>query len=626
MGGIVGIVGFKENPRITIENMLKTVVHRGLDQAEFHDGDSLQLGVCALKLGPSKTKISSLEDGAVISVFSGVLYNGTTLARRFLKGRPVDPACSSSEIILYLYQELGLDFLNILEGQFALALYDGRKGVLILARDPWGICPLFYSVGENAIVFGSEIKALAKSGEVALKPNIRALYEGFVYWSTSGGRTIFEDIYQVPPGCYAVLDMDKKGRVQRYLSDTDYSSLPDTEAVQKQLYTTLRQSLRDRMAGNAKSGLYLSGGLDSTILLKLADKMGYQDMPVFSVGFADSSVDESAYQALALKGHQGKHHRVMVREEDIIANLPQVLRHCETPLFKLGPVPMFMLSKVAQQVGVNNVLCGEGADELFYGYDLFKETQFRLNLAKDPSLAKDIEQIVPPQYMHNPSILAMYKEFYSRYLERGEDVLFSMRPRIDASSKILMYFSERSKIDPKEIDGLVASQFRYRPSALLQCQEVQMQVLLAGYLLAAQGDRMLAANSVQGQFPFLDQRVLELSLSIPDSLKLSGYQEKFILKQTFADIVPSAILGRRKYQYSAPGAEIFLRHKDGIEPYLAKETFESFGVFDYDAAQSLIQNLTAGRGQPFQYITEEMILTYIITTHMLLSLAKDDFA
>ena len=376
--------------------------------------------------------------------------------------------------------------------------------------------------------------------------------------------------------------------------------------------------------------LFRSGGLDSTILLKLTQEMGYSDLPVFSLGFADRSLDESAFQDLALKGHGGEHHKVIVRDEDVIAMLPQVLRHCETPLFKLGPVPMFMLSKAASQAGVEHVLCGEGADELFYGYDIFKETQYRSNLAKDPDssqLARDIEHIVPPQYKNNPSILAMYKEFYSRYLEGDEDVLYSMRPRMDTSSCIAKYFSRDNRVAIRsgEIDCLVADQFKPGSSPLRQCQQVQMQVLLAGYLLAAQGDRVLMANSVQGRYPFLDERLLELSLSIPDSLMLADYQEKYILKQTFAHLIPSPILRRQKYQYSAPGAARLFKYEDALAPYLTKEAFESCGVFDYNSVQRLIQGLKSGQAQPHQTISEEMMFTYILTTHMLLARVKDDF-
>lgn len=634
MGGIAGIVAFKGNPKPAIEDMLEAIVHRGPGHVERYHEVPVQFGGRSLQLeSGEKGLITSQKDGSVIGVFSGVLSNAAAPAGS-CKSRAIDPTRCSSEFVTHLYAELGLDFIDAIEGQFALAIFDRKKDITILARDSLGICPLFYAVTDNALVFASEIKALAKSGEVTLRPSVRGLYEGFVYWSTSGGRTVFENIYQVPPGSCVILGRDKQISFHRFSSSINIAPTAvaeDIATVKALIHTTLSQSLADSLAGKGKKGIYLSGGLDSTIILRLADQLGYPDMPVFSLGFVDSKIDESAYQALALKGHAGEHHRVMVRGEDIIAFLPRVIRHCEVPLFKLGPVPMFMLSNLARQAGVQYVLSGEGADELFYGYDLFKETQYRLNLAKDPTsrrFAQDIEHIVPPQYRNKPSILAMYREFFFRYLDGPEDALFCMRPRIEASSAIFKYFTpdNQSIIDQGEIDALVASEFRPSPSALRQCQDVQMQILLAGYLLAAQGDRVLMANSVEGRFPFLNQRLLELSMSIPDSLKLAGYQEKFILKQTFADIVPPPILERQKYQYSTPGAEIFLRCQDAIASYLTKETFETFGIFDYKPVLPLIQGLGRGRRDYHQIITEEMILTYIVTTHMLLGLAERGLA
>lgn len=625
MGGIAGIVTFKGSPKPCIEDMLEAIVYRGPDHAEHYHADPVQLGGRSLGLAAEEEGLLACrDDGSIVSILSGVLSNTTALAG-------ASGTVSLSQLMMRLYADMGTDFLSLIEGQFALAIYDREKDLVILARDTWGICPLFYAVTDNALVFASEIKALVRSGEVALRPSIRGLYEGFVYWSTSGGRTVFDNIYQVPPGSCLLLGRDRKVSIQRFHTYQDPApfAAEDMAAMQAQIYTTLSQSLADCLASTAKVGLYLSGGLDSTILLRLADEMGYSDMPVFSLGFEAGKVDESAYQALALKGHTGKQHKLMVREEEIIASLPQVLRHCESPLFKLGPVPMFMLSNLAQQAGVQHILSGEGADELFYGYGLFKETQYRARLATDPmslQFAQDLEHIVPPQFRNNLSILAMYREFYSRYLE-SDDVLFCMRPRIDTSSEIYRYFTPANQaiIDQGEIDTLVASQFKPGPSPLRQCQQVQMQVLLAGYLLALQGDRVLMANSVEGRYPFLNPRLWELSLSIPDSLKLAEYQEKYILQQTFADIVPHPILQRRKYQYSTPGAEIFLSNQEAIAPYLTKETFETIGIFDYRSVHSLIQGLGRGRGQSYQ-LTEEMILTYIITTHILMGLAKEGLA
>lgn len=615
MGGIAGFIRFNGDVLGDIAGMLKSIGHRSQDPAEFYQENLVQLGTC----GASHF---ALAGGSIVCGFSGVLYNHQALVRKFNEKGSINPDCYPAELILRLYEAMGRDFLSALEGQFSLVICDGKEGMVLLARDTFGISPLFYSITANALIFASEIKAIFRSGAVAITPNIKGLYEGFVYWSTGGNRTVFENIHQVPPGCWVAIGRNKEVSIHPFYHH-EGTALQQNN-LQEIIYSTLSEAMLSSLGDPRNSGLFVSGGLDSTILLKLAQKLGYSDIPVFSLGFADSALDESAFQDLALKGHEGTHHRVVAADRDVLALLPQVLRHCETPLFKLGPVPMFMLAQVSKEAGVEQVICGEGADELFYGYDIFKETQYRSNLARNPDSSqytRDIEHIVPPQYRNNPSILAMYSKFYHPFLTGEEDVLYSMRPRIGSSSCIAKYFSQdnRAEILPEEIDCLVADQFTPRPSPLRQCQEVQIQVLLAGYLLASQGDRALMANSIKGRYPFLDKRMWELSLSIPDSLKLAGYQEKYILKQTFAPLIPAPILQRRKYQFSAPSATRFFKHEDVIAPYLTKEAFESCGVFDYNLVQPLIQSLKSGQAPPHQTISEEMMFTYILTTHMLLA-------
>jgi len=624
VGGLAGIIGFNSAPKPAIEEMVGALAHRGPDHMELFRDPVVHIGVCGLSSGKL---IASNSDKTAICGFSGRLYNIPALTRRFLKGG-LQGDCYPSEIVLHLYEKIGPELAEFLEGQFAFVLFDKHKGIVILARDPVGICPLYYAVTDDYFIFGSEVKAILKSCAVEVRPNIKALYENFVYWSTSGGRTIFQDIYQVPPACSAVVDWNKNIRIQQYRWRRDLNpGNKSSGKIKEEIYTTLTQAVLDCLGGEEKAGLYLSGGLDSSILLRLANELGYIDLPVFSLGFADSAVDESAYQTLAVEGHEGEHHRLLIRDRDIVEALPQVLRHCEIPLFKLGPVPMFLLSRVARQQGVRFILSGEGADELFYGYDLFKETKFRISWLENPDSGQDIVHIVPPQHKNNPYMVEMYRDYYSRYLEPREDTLYCMRPRIDTSSKIIEYFTpeNRTLLNTTELDNIVTGQFSCNSSALKQCQEVQMQLLLPGYLLSAQGDRMLMANSVQGRFPFLHRPMIELSMSIPDSLKLKGYQEKYILKETFADILPPAIVRRGKYQYSCPGASILLSHEE-IGAYLDKKTFEHMGIFDYNAFQSLLQTFGAGLGQQYLDLTEEMILTYIVTVHMLLALAKDGFA
>ena len=628
MGGIAGMISFSETlPDGIINQMVAALKHRGPGKEGYYCGTAVHFGTCMLEVGTQKQEQPiSNEDSSLIAVVDGRIFNCIELKNNLLKKGHIFRTDYGQEIIVHLYEDYGTDFLNMIDGQFAFALYDLRKQEILLARDRVGICPLFYALKKDTIFFGSEIKAIIASGQIALKPSPDGLYENFVYWSTSGKRTVFENIYQIPPSCLGVIDRNGNVQIQRYHRFSDYQglSIQGGADLKEEIFNTLVRSIEARIQGEAKGGVYYSGGLDSTILLRLLFRMGLTDLPVFSLGFYDSKIDESAFQALGYKEGSGEHYQVKVNAEDIINHLPQVLRHCEIPLYKLGPVPMYLLSQTAQETGVKFVLSGEGADELFYGYDIFKETLFRMNWSLNPSWqpqAQDLEPIVPSAQRGNIYLSEAYKNYFSSYLDQSDDLLYSMRPRIDASASLLKYFlpEHRKLISQHYIDEQVAKQFLTDPGDSLKlCQEVQMQILLAGYLLSSQGDRMLQANSIEGRFPFLDRRLISLAYSIPDSLKLHGYKEKHILKETFSEIVPEAILKRIKYQFATPGAELILSSRDRFEPYLDKRAIDNYGIFDYKAVMSLLQALQDASSRANFPVTENMILIYVVTTHMLL--------
>lgn len=613
-----------------LEGMVAAVSHRG-PEPSLSRGSFAHAGRCGLGVVGSRP-VQSM-DGRLTLAFNGEIYNYAVLRERLAKaGHCFNSECGA-EVIIHLYEQYGERLFNEIDGQYAFSIYDKWNNSLFLARDRLGICPLFYTVHDGAVYFGSEIKSLLAAAPAEARLSADGVYEQFVYWAVSGGRTVFEDIYQVPPACYITFDGSGKSNLTRYHAFSDYLTAQHEIAEQGEAVAALREtllhSLMERITHESeKWGVYLSGGLDSTILLRLLYQAGFTSVPVFSLGFDDNKLDETAFQKLAAHGGDGAHTRVQVCAADIAANLRSAVFHCEAPLFKLGPVPMYLLSKAAEEEGVKFVISGEGADELFYGYDLFKETLFRWQCALNPdsdAAVADIRYIAPPTACANPMVLEGYKKYYARNLDEPHGKLFSVQPRVRESSAILDYFepSFREKADPKRVRveqerGLCEPLKGLSP--LARCQEVQMQNLLAGYLLSSQGDRMLAAHAVEGRFPFLDRHVIELAAALPDSLKLNRYSEKHILKEAFRGIVPSAIINRAKYQYSTPGSEILLED-ERTRRYLSKHVFDRYGVFDYKAVSGLTeafkQKKRSGRALS---ITEDMILVYAITTHMLMEL------
>lgn len=641
MCGIVGIVSPKNSiPDQLIERMAGAIVHRGPDGEGYYYSSKVQLGARRLSIVDTKNGVQPIynENKSIVAVFNGEIYNHMELMNQLIsKGHAFSTLCDA-EVIVHLYEEFGVEMLDKVDGQFSFAIYDQSDSRVFIARDRNGICPLYYSVVNNTIYFASEIKAIVQADEVEIRPSISGLYEQFVFWSPAEGRTVFENIYQLPPSGYALID-EKIGlqvklyhRFSDYAQEFEYSSVGE---LKNEIYTTLKKSILDRLMcdSDVKWGIYLSGGLDSTILMKLLNECGYDEFTTFSLGFKDYRIDESAYQALGLEGNKGQHIKITVSDEDILSHLLKVIKHCEVPLYKLGAVPMYMLSKAAHKNGVKFVLSGEGADELFYGYDIYKETLFRKYCSLNPASnirTDGIKNFIPPININSSYILEGYKKYYSAFFQGSNDFIYSMQSRITASSSIVDYFNKENKasIDLKNISNEVQQQFTRESnelSVLKKCQAVQMNLLLAGYLLSTQGDRVLLANSVEGRYPFLDRRLIRLAYSIPDNLKLAGYKEKHILKETFSDIVPEPIIRRTKYQYSTPGVELFLKNINQFESYLAKNTFDKYGVFDYGKVHSLIKEIKENSGSYQRNITYDMTLIYVITTHMLLESAYEKF-
>lgn len=635
MCGIAGIVSLSNDlPDEIIKEMVENLVHRGPDDGGYYCSEKVQLGSRRLKIVDCVKGGQPLfnEDGTIVAVFNGEIYNYQNLTNQLIQKGHIFISDSDSEVLVHLYEEYGIELLEKIDGQFAFAIYDKNNERVFIARDRIGICPLFYTVVDDIVYFASEIKAIASTHVVDLTPSMTGLYEQFVYWSPMQSRTIYEHINQIPSSGYAVIDKNNGMKVTIYHYFSDYREAEkihfnDMTQLKDKIKSTLVKSILERLNcdSNIKWGLYLSGGLDSTILLKLLNQCGYHDFPTFSLGFKDYRLDESAYQMLGLKENKGKHIKIKVSDQDIITHLPHVIKHCEVPLYKLGAVPMYMLSNAVKDYGAKFILSGEGADELFYGYDIYKETLFRkyCSLNPDSDIRLDgVRNFIP--FNSNNYILKGYQEYYSRFFDGSEDILYSMRSRIFGSSSILDYFNRENKanLDIARIDHEIQEQFSVEVtdlSLLKRCQAIQMKILLAGYLLSTQGDRVLMANSIEGRYPFLDRNLIKLAYAIPDNYKLAGYNEKYILKETFADIVPQAIIKRTKYQYSTPGSRLFIDNMEQFEAYLKKDIFHKYCIFDYHKTLSLIEKLKNPQ-YPQKNIIDDMILTYIITTHMLLEM------
>ncbi|MGH9348220.1 MAG: asparagine synthetase B family protein, partial [Vicinamibacterales bacterium] len=356
-------------------------------------------------------------------------------------------------------------------------------------------------------------------------------------------------------------------------------------------------------------GSYLSGGLDSSVIAALGLAAKGRGFHTFSLRFEDAEYDEGVFQRKMSEYIGSRHHEVVVSRGDIARAFPETCFHAERPILRTAPAPMFLLSKLVREHGIKVVLTGEGADEMFAGYDLFRESRIRRFWARQPASASRprlLERLYPYLQRSPVSQRAMAQQFFGQGLDDAGRPGFGHDMRWRSTAALKRLFSGELRAQTAGVDstgallaGLPAAFARWSP--LARDQHLEIITLLAGYLLASQGDRMLMAHSVEGRFPFLDRDVAALAASLPASYKLRVLDEKHVLKRAARGLVPQAILDRPKQPYRAPDALSFAdaAAEEWIESAASEQALAQAGVFNPRAARQLIEKCRqrAGAGQ-----------------------------
>lgn len=622
MCGIAGIArrdGPAPSPQ-ALRRMAGALHHRGPDGYGLFTGRTVGLAHTRLSIIDLAGGAQPLgnEDGSVLVVYNGEVYNYIELTKELESlGHRFHTRCDT-EVLVHGWEQWGEDLLHRLNGQFSFALYDRRSESLFLARDRFGVRPLYYAVRDGTLVFGSEVKALLASGEIDAAPDLQGFDETFTFWGPRAPRTAFRGINQLPPGACARWRAGELSVRTYYHLDYSAPRHEPREALE-QLDAIMRSSVKLRMRADVPVGGYLSGGLDSSITCALASADTPHDLRTFSVTFEDPALDESEFQ-LELAGDLGSIHAVSHIGNDTIAGVfPSVVRHTEAPLVRTAPAPMYLLSKLTRERNIKVVLTGEGADELFLGYDLFKETAVRAFCLRQPESVRRrrlFDRLYP--YLNTGG-----GEFWQKFfLGAGtqEDPLFSHMPRILLTSRIKEFYSaavkeELAGFDPlQELRDELPADFA-QWTDLGRAAYLEMKTLLASYLLSSQGDRMGMANSVEGRFPFLDHRLFEFAASLPDRSKLRTLHEKDILRRWAKDVVPKRLAQRGKQPYRAPDVPAFFsgREPEYVQTLLSTEAVARTGMFDPRLVEGLLKRCRAGKATGFR---ENQALVAILSTQL----------
>lgn len=558
-------------------------------------------------------------DGRYVITYNGEIFNYLELQRELGATGARFRTHSDTEVLLHAWAAWGPDMLPKLNGQFALALFDRVANTLFLARDRHGVRPLCYAQPGGDLVFASEAKALFASGMVRAEPDLAGLDEVFTFWGARAPRTAFRGVSQLEPGSCAEW---KHGslRVWRWFELGYEPAGAEPGDALDQLDALLRSSVEFRLRADIPVGGYLSGGLDSSITCSLAAAGSPFALRTFSVTFDDPALDESAHQRRVAEAVGSDHAIQHIARSQIAEVFPDVVRHAESPLVRTAPAPMYLLARLARSRGISVVLTGEGADEVFLGYDIFKEAMVRRFALRQPSSVsrpKLLDRLYP--YLTGGQGGAFWRKFF---LEAGPlgDPLFSHLPRFALTSWIKEFYADGTKdalrgADPlRDLRDALPKDFG-RWTSLAQAAWIESATLLSNYLLSAQGDRVAMAHGVEGRYPFLDHRVVAFAGRLPDRSKLRGLREKDILRRWAARARLPGLSDRTKQPYRAPDVPPFFAPgaPDYVRELLEPAAIRNAGIFHDAAVAGLVRRCAAGQVQGFR---ESQALVAILSTQL----------
>jgi asparagine synthase (glutamine-hydrolysing) len=507
MCGIAGLCHLKGDGAVPI-GMLRAMIaiqrHRGPDETGFYLDDRVGLGQARLSIIDLRDGSQPIhnEDETLWIVFNGEIFNYPELREELLRLGHRFYTKSDTEVIVHVYEQWGPDGLSRMNGQFAFAIWDTRAKSLFLARDRVGIRPLHYAVRDDALLFSSEIKGLFATGRVPRELDPVGLDQVFTFWTHLPGRTAFRHVQELPPGHFMTV---AGGRVEirRFW---DYPFAPDAdccpeppEALAEQARDLLVDAIRVRLRADVPVGAYLSGGLDSSGITALVVKHFDNRVNTFGIRFEEGRYDEGDHQSLMVRELGARHTESLATNERIGEAFADVIWHCETPLLRTAPTPLFLLSRCVHEHNLKVVLTGEGADEVFGGYNIFREAKIRRFWSRQPNSqarAALVERLYP-YIFNNPRLRYTLRAFFAKGLDRPDDPFFSHHVRWQTTSQLKNLFAPALR----EAIGAYSGLEELRPmlpaafdswDTLSKAQYLEMMLLGIPFTLVSGGASLLA--------------------------------------------------------------------------------------------------------------------------------------
>ncbi len=626
MCGICGITYFNRDKRVdegVLRAMRDSLLHRGPDSAGVYIAGNIGLGhrrLSIIDLASGYQPVHN-EDSTIWITFNGEIYNYKDLTVDLeAKGHRFYTK-SDTEILVHLYEEYGEDMLSRINGMFAFCIWDQNKEEMFLARDRIGKKPLFYTINSDVFIFASEIKALLKYPSISREIDFLSVSKYLTYEYVPAPHSIFKEIKKLKPGHFMIMSISKKRLdIKKYweipLSD-EAISFKSEDVLAEELVELLRDSVRLRLISDVPLGIFLSGGIDSSLITALASEMSHK-VKTFTICFNDKSFDESYYADRIASTFCTEHHSEVLDMTGAFTLLPRIIEYLDEPLGDPSIIPTFLLSQFTSQ-NVKVALGGDGGDELFAGYptyQAFKLIHYYNIFPKE--LRAFIHRIAAMLPVSHKNISF---DFKIKQLLRGAGV-----------SQEIMFFlwmgsfneAEKKKLFVPDIYETIKNEnpfedlFSYIKESNLQ-KNLERALFLSTKLylqddILVKVDRASMANSLEVRAPFLDYKFVEFAAKLPTSYKLNRLKTKYLLKRASSHILPKDIINRPKKGFGIPVAKWICKDMTGFfEEYLGEDRIRRDGIFDHVFIKELLN----------EHLTKEKDNRKLLWTLLIFQMWKD---
>lgn len=622
MCGIAGFTGFNNNVLLA-ENANKTQKHRGPDNQQVWSDETIALAHTRLSIiDLSECGNQPLVKNNLVIVFNGEIYNYKELKQKLETEKEVEFFSSSdTEVVLEMYRNYGAKCLDHLIGMFVFAIYNNDSKQTFIARDHFGIKPLFYTIINNGFAFSSELKTLTKVPGFDKTINSKSLVSCLNYLWVSGNETMFQQCFKLPPAHYLIYHKIEGIKIKRYweLDDKDIN-LKEEKTIVEDLANIMEESVMRHMVADVPVSSFLSGGLDSSLIAVLAKKKNNQ-LSTYTIGTLqkdkkmEQMPDDEKYAEIIAKKFHLDHHVIQITP-DILKEFPKMVAILDEPIGDPAAINTYLICKAARERGVKVLLSGMGADEIFFGYRRQKATLIAAKYKKLPAFVKNqisaIVKILPVKIGNRGFKLGRWAKRFTS---------FANLPIEEAYMRSYSYY------DPEELNVLLKNEHsqginelkeehkalfysKYNGDIINQICNVDIQMFMLGLNLTY-SDRASMAASVEIRVPFIDKIMVTKAMQIPGRFKIKKGISKYILKKVAENFLPKKIIYRRKASFGVPiRSWISTDLKEMVDDILSEESVKKRGLLNYQFVKELINKDRMGEEdkayQIYQLLTLEL--------------------